>query len=122
MSQTSPSDAFIKEVRRITQDHLRTLARETGEVFARYVGWGPVGEEVYKSLAHTFAMDGAQEVCQVLIRLAAGELDSGTVMFTDREFRGLRHVLEEFGDRIPEGERQTLQELITLLSKARPGT
>lgn len=121
MSKLTIDDMFIEEVRKTTEDHLRTLAKETGEIFGRYVGWGPIGEEIYASLAYTFAMDGAQEICRVLIRLASGELDSGTVMVTDLEYRGLRHVLDNFSDRIPDGEKTTLQELVTILAKARPG-
>jgi hypothetical protein len=105
----TPRDSFLGELRRHTTAHLEALARERAETFGRYIAL---------RLADQFNMDGAQEIAASLVDLFSGVLDTGTVMLTDREYRGLRRVLDEFGSEIPEGPRQSLSDLIITLQKA----
>lgn len=93
---------------------------ETGVLFARYTGLGECGQTLYNRLVEEFAMDGAQEVCIRLVELAAGELDHGSIMLTEREFEGLRFTRDEFGAHLPDALARALDDLVTVLAKAGP--
>lgn len=114
----TPRDSFLGELRRHTTAHLEALATESAETFGRYIALPELGTRIYLRLADQFNMDGAQEIAASLVDLFSGVLDTGTVMLTDREYRGLRLVLDEFGPEIPEGPRQSLSDLIITLQKA----
>lgn len=113
-----PRDSFLKELRTQTLAHLDALARESAETFGRYIALPELGPRVYMRLVDQFNMDGAQESAAALVDLFAGTLDSGSVMLTDREYRGLQLVLEEYGDELPDAPRRSLQDLITTLKRA----
>ena len=108
----------MSELRQRTTAHLEALATESAETFGRYIALPELGARIYLRLAEQFNMDGAQEVAASLVDLFSGVLDTGTVMLTDREYRGLRLVLEEFGPDIPAGPRESLSDLIITLQKA----
>ncbi len=117
----TPREEFLSELRQRTTDHLEALAAESAETFGRHIGLPEVGGAIYHRLVEQFNMDGAQEISGALIDLFAGELDEGTVTLSDREFRGLRTVMEEFDRDLPEAPRQSLRDLITALSRADKG-
>ncbi len=77
-----------------------------------------IGSQMYADLVTEFQMDGAQEIAAVLVDLMAGELENGTVMVSEREYRGLKFTLERFGDKLPDGPRESLQNLVWTLSRA----
>ncbi len=112
-----PRDAFLAELRQQTLSHLEQLARESAETLGRYAALPEIGPRIYLRLVEEFQMDGAQEIAACLVDLLAGALDHGTVMLTDREYRGLRLVRDEFGDALPEGPAVALDELVRSLAK-----
>ncbi|MCG8478744.1 MAG: hypothetical protein MI724_06590, partial [Spirochaetales bacterium] len=85
---------------------------------ARFLSLPDVGPAVYRRLVEAFNMDGAQQIGATLVDLFSGGLDAGTVMLTDREYRGLRLVLDEFASDLPDGPRASLADLVTTLSRA----
>ena len=114
----TPREAFLDELRTRTTEHLRALADESAETFGRFVALPELGPSIYHRLVEQFDMDGAQEIAATLIDLFSGRLDEGTVMVSDRAFRGLEATLDEFDRELPEGPRETLRELIRTLSRA----
>lgn len=116
---TSPRDAFLLELRERTTAHLLQLARESAETFGRYIALPDTGARIYNRLVEEFQMDGAQEIAAALVDLISGSLDHGTVMLTDREYRGFKLVREEFRGELPEGPGNALDDLV--LSLARTG-
>jgi len=114
----TPRDAFLKELRDRTTRHLEELSAESAETFGRYIALPEVGAKIYHRLTDQFNMDGAQEIAAAFVDLIAGGLDSGTVMVTDREFRGLSLILDEYAPELPDGPRESLRDLITTLQKA----
>ena len=117
----APREAFLDELRTRTTAHLEALATESGAAFGRFVALPELGPRIYARLVEQFNMDGAQEISAALIDLFSGQMDDGTVMVSDREFRGLRAVLEEFDADLPDGPRRSLRDLITTLSRADKG-
>jgi hypothetical protein len=113
-----PRDAFLQELETRTRTHLRELASESGEVFARYVMLPDKGPRIYERLVETFQMDGAQEIAACLVDLVSGSLDNGTVMVSEREYQGLKYVADQFADWLPDGPRRSLENLVWTLSKA----
>lgn len=111
-------ESYLNELRTRTTVHLQALAEESGAIFGRFIALPDLGAQIYARLVEQFNMDGAQEISATLIDLFAGRLDSGTVMLSDREYRGLRSVLEEYNRELPEGPRESLRELITTLARA----
>lgn len=87
-------------------------------MFGRYIMVPELGLSLYRALVDSFQMDGAQEIAATLVELFAGELENGTVMVSEREFQGLKFTLEEFGDQLPDGPRQSLESLVWTLSRA----
>jgi hypothetical protein len=108
------------ELRRKTTAHLEQLMHESAETFGRYIALPELGKEIYLRLAEHFNLDGAQEIAGCLVDLFSGVLDSGTVMVSKREYRGMSLVLDEFGEALPDGPRTTLADLVTTLRKAGP--
>ncbi len=114
----TPRDSFLKELRSYTTAHLEALMHESAHAFGRYIALPELGTQIYLRLTEQFNMDGAQEIAACLVDLFSGVLDSGAVMVSDREYRGLGLVLEEFGDELPQGPHESLTDLITTLRKA----
>lgn len=115
--EMTPRESYLQELRTRTTDHLNALAEESAETFGRYIALPELGGRIYRRLASHFQMDGAQEISAALVDLFSGAFESGSVMLTDREYRGLSLVLEEYGEELPEGPRRSLQDLITTLRK-----
>lgn len=111
-------DDYLAELREKTNAHLSALAGESGEAFADYAGLGQTGTAIYSRLVDQFNMDGAQEISAELVALFTGDMDEGTITITDRAFRGMSMVLEEFGADLPETRRRQLHELIRSLARA----
>jgi hypothetical protein len=118
----TPRDSFLKELRSCTTAHLEALMHESAHAFGRYIALPELGNRMYVRLVEQFNMDGAQEIAASLVDLFAGVLDSGAVMVSDREYRGLSLILDEFGDELPQGPRESLTDLITTLRKADSAT
>lgn len=114
----TPGDAFLHELKERTTAHLEALAAESADAFGRFVALPELGPRIYHRLVVQFQMDGAQTIAAALVTLFAGGMDDGTVMVTELEFRGMRAVLDEFGDDLPEGPGTTLRDLIATLSRA----
>ncbi len=114
----TPRDSFLKELRRHTTAHLDALMHESAQAFGRYIALPDLGERMYLRLVEQFNMDGAQEIAASMVDLFSGVLDSGTVMVSDREYRGLSLIAEEFSSELPDGPRDSLTELITTLRKS----
>jgi hypothetical protein len=114
----TPRESYLNELRARTTVHLQALAEESGAIFGRFIALPDLGRQIYARLVEQFNMDGAQEISATLIDLFAGQLESGTVMLSDREYRGLRSVLEEYEGDLPDGPRESLRELITTLARA----
>ena len=114
----TPREAFLDELRSRTTAHLEALAEESAQAFGRYLALPDEGTRIYRRLVEQFNMDGAQEIAATLVDLFSGQLDNGTVMVTDREFRGLNMVHSEFAADLPEGPRHSLHNLITTLARA----
>lgn len=117
----TPRDAFLHDLRQHTTAHLQALARESAEILGRYLALGETGAAIYHRLTQVFQMDGAQEISAVLVDLAAGELDHGTVMLSDREYQGLRLVHDEFQHQLPDALRDTLHDLVRTIARADRG-
>ncbi len=113
-----PREAFLEELKTRTSRHLEALAEESGEVLGRFLSLPELGPTIYRRLVEDFNMDGAQQIGASLVDLFSGGLDAGTVMLTDREYRGLRLVLDEFNADLPQGPRASLEDLIATLSRA----
>jgi hypothetical protein len=114
----TPRDAFLDELRTRTQHHLSLLTEESAAILGRFISLPELGSSIYYRLVDAFRMDGAQEIAATLVDLFSGALDHGTVMVNDREYRGLRLVLTEFGAELPDGPRASLQELVTTLARS----
>ena len=117
----TPRDSFLGELRKRTTAHLHALTEESAETFGRYIALPDLGQRVYHRLTERFDMDGAQEIAATLADLFAGSLDTGSVMVTDREVRGLTLVLDEFGPELPDAPRSSLSDLVVTLRKAGGG-
>lgn len=113
-----PREAFLRELEERTRAHLQSLARESADIFGRFIMAPELAALMYESLVDEFQMDGAQEIAASIVELFAGELDNGTVMVSDREYRGLRFILDHFGATIPDGPRESLENLVWTLSRA----
>lgn len=111
-------ESFLDELRTRTTEHLNTLAKESAETFGRYIALPELGEKIYFRLIDQFQMDGAQEISATLIDLFSGVLDSGSVMLSDREYRGLSLVNEEYAKELPESPRRSLQDLVWTLRRS----
>jgi hypothetical protein len=114
----TPREAFLDELRERTRIHLDALASESAETFGRYIALPKLGEAMYRRLVEQFQMDGAQEIAATIVDLFAGRLESGTVMVSEREYRGLKLVLDEFGADLPDAPHRSLRELITTLARS----
>jgi len=113
-----PRESFLRELEDLTRAHLRALAQESTDVFGRFIMAPGLATAIYPTLVDEFQMDGAQEIGATLVDLFAGELDNGTVMVSEREYRGLKFTLEQFGDSLPDGPRESLENLVWTLSRA----
>ncbi len=111
-------EQFLSELRNRTHHHLQELARESADTFGRFLDLPDAGPRVYLRLVEVFQMDGAQEIAATLVDLMTGTLDDGTVMLTDREYRGLRLVLREFGPELPKQPAAALEELLRTFERA----
>lgn len=108
----STSQAFLEQLKAMTRQHLEALADESAAAFAAASGLAATGTKVYHRLIERFDMDGAQEIGTALVAVASGEFDSGAVALRDREYRGLRLILGEYGDDLPTPLRDSLADLI----------
>ncbi len=113
-----PRDAFLGELRQKTTRHLQALAEESAETLGRFIALPELGQRIYRRLMEEYQMDGAQEIGAAFVDLVAGALDQGTVMLTDREYRGLRLIRDEFQGELPEAVAENLHNLIQTLTKA----
>ena len=113
-----PREAFLEELKTRTNRHLNELAAESGEVLGRFLSLPELGPAIYRRLVEDFNMDGAQQIGATLVDLFSGRLDAGTIMLTDREYRGLRLVSDEFDSDLPDGPAASLKDLITTLARA----
>lgn len=113
-----PREAFLHELEERTRAHLQTLAEESATIFGRYIMVPDLATTLYNALVEEFRMDGAQEIAATLVELFAGELDNGTVMVSEREYRGLRFTMDRFGESFPDGPRRSLENLVSTLSRA----
>jgi len=113
-----PRDAFLDELRQQTTRHLQELAAESAETLGRFIAMPELGQRIYQRLVEVYQMDGAQEIAAALVDLVAGALDKGTVMLTEREYRGLRLIRDEFHEELPDAVRENLHNLIQTLAKA----
>lgn len=113
----APGDAFLAELRERTTAHLRELARESAETLGRYIALPELGPRMYHRLVEEFQMDGAQEISACFVNLVAGGLDHGAVMLTDREYRGLRFIRDEFQHELPDAPAAALDDLVQSLAR-----
>lgn len=111
-------DRFLEALRLRTTAHLEALSQESAELFAQHADLPEQGTRIYARLVERFGMDGAQEIGASLIDLLAGGLEDGAVTLTDREYRGLRLVDEEFSRELPDGRAASLHDLIVSLGRA----
>lgn len=111
-------DEFLFSLRERTSAHLEALADESARLFADHAGLPETGTAIYHRLVDQFNMDGAQEIGAELVDLFSGGMDEGTITLSERAFRGMSMVLEEFDAELPEGHRGQLRELITTLARA----
>lgn len=111
-------ERFLGELRHRTTAHLSELAHESGVIFGGYLDMPEAGPRIYARLVERFQLDGAQEIGAALVDLFDGTLDSGAVTLTDREYRGLRLVDEEFGSILPPRPAASLHDLIVSLSRS----
>lgn len=113
-----PRDSFLQDLQEQTQAHLRSLAEKSAVVFGQYIMVPELAESLYPALVEKFRMDGAQEIAATLVDLFAGELDNGTVMVSEREYQGLKFTLEHYRELLPDGPRDSLENLVWTLSRA----
>ena len=111
-------NAFIEELQRKTEEHLEMVAKEHADIFSRVTGWGELGRTIYSELQHHFALDGAQEIGGVVVYLESGILNSGTIVVSEREFRGLQLILDRYKGELPRASAERIEEFVSVLRKA----
>lgn len=108
-------EEFLAYLRERTTAHLLELARESGRCFGKYTHLPELGPRIYRRLVEEFQLDGAQEIGARIIDLFAGRMDNGALAVTEREYRGLKLVRDEFSPELDPSTAQTLHELVHAL-------